>query len=64
MIKKKLKNQRLLASINSGGKSGFSVRSKVIKTLKNLNTDHKFLLDFGSGKGELLQILFMLQLYS
>lgn len=58
MIKKKLKNQRLLASINSGGKSGFSVRSKVINTLKNLNTDHKFLLDFGSGKGELLQILF------
>ena len=53
-----LKNQRLYASTRSGGCSGNSIRSKVINTLKNLNTKNKSLLDFGSGKGELLSILY------
>ena len=56
--KQKMKNQRLYASIKSGGRSDFIITSKVINTLKNLDTKNKSLLDFGSGKGGLLSILF------
>ena len=50
----KLNKLRKLASIKSGGMSDLIIKEKVIFNLKKYKTDGKSLLDFGSGKGELI----------
>ena len=50
----KLNKLRKLASIKSGGMSDLIIKEKVIFNLKKYKTDGKSLLDYGSGKGELI----------
>lgn len=52
-----LKKSRIIASKLSGGTSDNIIKNKIIFFLKKYNTKEKSLLDFGSGKGELLKSL-------
>jgi 2-polyprenyl-3-methyl-5-hydroxy-6-metoxy-1,4-benzoquinol methylase len=54
---KNIKYIRLNASKKSGGTSDFIIKNKIIYHLKKFKTKGKSLLDFGAGKGELINIL-------
>lgn len=54
---KNIKDIRLNASKKSGGTSDFIIKNKIIYYLKKFKTKGKSLLDFGAGKGELINIL-------
>jgi 2-polyprenyl-3-methyl-5-hydroxy-6-metoxy-1,4-benzoquinol methylase len=57
IILKNIKYIRLNASKKSGGTSDFIIKNKIIYHLKKFKTKGKSLLDFGAGKGELINIL-------
>ena len=59
---KNIKNIRLKASKKSGGISDFVIKDRIIYYLKQFKTKNKCLLDFGAGKGELINILKKLNL--
>ena len=54
---KNIKDIRLKASKKSGVTSDFIIKDKIIHYLKQFKTKGKSLLDFGAGKGELIDIL-------
>lgn len=54
---KNIKNIRLKASEKSGGISDFIIYDRIIYYLKQFKIKNKCLLDFGAGKGELINIL-------
>ena len=56
-MRNNLKKIRLLASKKSGGTSDLDIKVKIIYYLKKFTTKNKSLLDFGSGKGELISEL-------